>query len=121
MPSEAIFVQTLRWAPARCYSASGPWAVYGFLAAYQRMREQSRRSGVYAFAITPKTHKVQHLPKLTTCINPVRVQVYSEESMMGSVTGTWRGSARGRYKEEVQRIVLVKQLTGVLLRFELAL
>ena len=89
--------------------------------AYQEMRELSRRSGIYAFAVTPKTHKVQHLPKLTTCINPTRVQVYSEESMMGSVTGTWRGSARGRYKQTVQKIVLVKQLTGVLLRFELAL
>ena len=87
--------------------------------AYQRMRELSRRSGIYAFAVTPKTHKVQHIPKLATCINPVRVQVYAEESMMGSVTSTWRGSKHGRYRKVVQNVVLVKQLTGVLLRFEL--
>ena len=87
--------------------------------AYQRMRELSRRSGIYAFAVTPKTHKVQHIPKLATCINPVRVQVYAEESMMGSVTSTWRGSKHGRYREVVQNVVVVKQLTGVLLRFEL--
>lgn len=46
--------------------------------AYQRMRELSRRSGVYAFAVTPKTHKVQHLPLLAECINPARVQVRSK-------------------------------------------
>lgn len=49
------------------------------------------------------------------------MQVYAEESLMGSVTGTWRGSARGRYKHVVQEVVLIKQLTGVLLRFELSL
>ena len=92
-----------------------------FGAAYQRMRELSRRAGKYAFPVTPKTHKVQHLPKLTTCINPVRVQVYAEESLMGSTTSTWRGSKSGRYKHVVQRIVLVKQFVAMLLRFELAL
>ena len=88
---------------------------------YTRLRELSRRSGVFGFSVTPKVHKVQHLPLLARCINPTRVQVYSEESMMGVVTKTWRGSARGRYKQHVQRIVLIKRLTGLLLRFELAL
>ena len=92
-----------------------------FGCAYQKMRELSRRAGKYAFNVTPKTHKVQHVPKLAACINPVRVQVYSEESMMGSVTKTWRGSKSGVYKHVVQRVVLIKQLTGMLLRFELAL
>ena len=91
-----------------------------FGAAYQRLRELSRRAGIYAFAVTPKTHKVQHLALLTKCINPVRVQVYAEESMMGSVTSTWRGSKNGRYRDTVQKVVLMKQITGVLLRFELA-
>ena len=90
-----------------------------FGSAYQRLRELSRRAGVFAFAVTPKVHKVQHIPLLTSCINPVRVQVYSEESMMGSVTGTWRGSKNGRYRQTVQKVVLIKQITGVLLRFEL--
>ncbi len=74
-----------------------------------------------AFPVTPKTHKVQHLPLLTACINPVRVQMYSEESMMGSVTRTWRGSKRGQYRQSVQMAGLTKQATGVLLRFELGL
>ena len=90
-----------------------------FGAAYQHLRELSRRAGVYAFAVTPKVHKVQHIPLLATCINPVRVQVYSEESLMGAVTTTWRGSKNGRYRSTAQRVVLIKQVTGVLLRFEL--
>ncbi|CAK0800968.1 unnamed protein product, partial [Prorocentrum cordatum] len=52
--------------------------VMEFGAAYQRLRELSRRAGVCGFAATPKVHKVQHLPLLTACINPVRVQVYAE-------------------------------------------
>ena len=88
--------------------------------AYQRMRGFSLRSGVYAFAETPNTHKVQHLPLLAECINTVRVQVYIEASLMGSVTGTWLGAERGRHKHVVRKSVLVKQLTGVVLRFELA-
>ena len=92
-----------------------------FGSAYQKMREYSRRAGRFAFNVTPKVHKVQHVPKLSTSINPIRVQVYSEESMMGSVTKTWRGSKNGRYKHVVQQVVLVKQLTGMLLRYELAL
>ena len=89
--------------------------------AYQRLRALSLVAGIYAFPVTPKVHKVQHIPKLATCINPVRVQVYAEESLMGSVSGTWRGSARGRYRRSVQEVVLVKQVTAMLLRFELAL
>ena len=58
---------------------------------YTRLRELSRRSGVFGFSVTPKVHKVQHLPLLARCINPTRVQVYSEESMMGVVTKTWMG------------------------------
>ena len=88
---------------------------------YQRMRELSRRAGILAFAVTPKVHKVQHLPALAATINPAAVQVYAEESLMGSVTKTWRGSARGRYREHVQTVVLVKRVTALLLRFELAL
>ncbi|CAK0847717.1 unnamed protein product [Prorocentrum cordatum] len=90
-----------------------------FGSACQRLRELSRRAGVFAFAVTPKVHEVQHIPLLTSCINPVRVQVYSEESMMGSVTGTWRGSKNGRCRQTVQKVVLIKQVTGLLLRFEL--
>ncbi len=63
--------------------------------AHQCAREYCRRAGVLSFPVTPKTYKVQHLPKLATCINPVRVQVYAEESMMGLITGTWRGLREG--------------------------
>ena len=92
----------------------------GLWGSLSTLEELSRRAGIYAFAVTPKTHKVQHLALLTQCINPVRVQVYAEESMMGSVTSTWRGSKNGRYRDTVQKVVLMKQITGVLLRFELA-
>ena len=40
---------------------------------------------------------------------------------MGELVKTWQGSKAGRYFQVVQTTVLVKRLTGLLLRFELAL
>lgn len=86
---------------------------------YQRLRELSRRAGLLAFAVTPKVHKLQHVPMLAKSINPRFVQCYIEESIVGSVVGSYKGSVRGRYRPSVQRVVLVKRLAGLLLRLEL--
>ena len=66
--------------------------------AYQRMCELSWRSGVCAFLMTPNTHKAQLLHFLASCINAVRLQEHSEQSLMVSVTGTGGRGARGRHK-----------------------
>ena len=86
---------------------------------YLRLRELSRRSGLLAFGITPKVHKVQHLPLVAQSLNPRWCQNYAEEATMGTVSLTWRGSARGRYQDSVQEVVLAKRLLSLLLRFEL--
>lgn len=94
--------------------------VLEFGLSYQRLRELSRRSEVSAFPVRPKIHKFQHIPFLAEFINPRVVQAYGEESLVGTVTKTWKGSVAGRYRARVQEMVLVKRVTALLLRFELA-
>ena len=93
--------------------------VIEFGTSYQRLRELSRQSGQLAFPVRPKIHKFQHLPLLAEYINPRVVQAYAEESLVGTVTRTWKGSVAGRYHSRVQEVVLVKRVTALLLRFEL--
>ena len=88
---------------------------------YSRLRELSRQEGILAWPIRPKTHKTQHIPFMAQCLNPRHCQCYGEESAMGELVKTWQGSKAGRYFQVVQTTVLVKRLTGFLLRFELAL
>ena len=72
-----------------------------------------------AWQITPKVHKLQHVPMLAHGINPWPVQCYNEESHVGAAVKSWRGSAAGRYMLTVQEVVLIKRLVALLLRFEL--
>ena len=95
-------------------------ACVSFGEGYMRLRELSRRSGVLAFGMKPKVHKVQHLPFMSESINPRNVQCYSEESLMGSCVKTWKGTSHGRYKGTAQKVVLIKRVTAVILRLELA-
>ena len=88
---------------------------------HMRLRELSRRSGTFAFQITPKVHKFQHIPQIAESINPRWCQCYGEESCVGTVVAAWKGSVSGRYRASVQRTVLVKRVTALLLRFEMAL
>ena len=94
-------------------------AVQSYGTSYQRLRELARRRRIQAFPVRPKVHKSQHISFLAECINPTAIQCYSEESQMGIVSKTWKGSVRGCYRDVVQRNVLVKRLTALLLRFEL--
>ena len=61
---------------------------------------------------------MQHVPELLGVINPVRAQCYGDESLMGATVAVWRRSMSGRYKNKIQRVVLTKRLTGLLLRLE---
>ena len=86
--------------------------------AYQQLRNMSREAGLLHFKITPKVHKVQHIPFLSACINPRFVQNYCEESLIGTCCKIWHRSVSGRYQAHVQRNTLRKKLVGLLLRLE---
>jgi hypothetical protein len=88
---------------------------------YQELRQLSRRAHLHAFPVRPKCHKFQHIPYLSSGINPKATQAYGEESLVGTVVGTWQGSVAGTYASSVQEVVLVKRAVALLMRFELAL
>ena len=86
--------------------------------ACMRLRNLSMRAGLLHFKITPKVHKVQHVPMLASCINPRFCQNYAEESLIGTCTKIWGRSMAGRHQQFVQRNALVKKLLGLLIRLE---
>ena len=86
---------------------------------YCRLRALARRFHKLAWPVRPKVHKVMHIPEIAACINPRHAQCYGEESAVGSVTLTWKKSISGRYAKTVQKTVLAKRLTAMLLRLEL--
>ena len=88
---------------------------------YQQVRAISKRAGIFGWAVTPKVHKVQHLPLVAESINTRYCQCYAEDATMGTVSTTWKGSARGRYTDSVQEVVLLKRLLALVLRLELGL
>ena len=53
---------------------------------YQALREHSRVVKLLHFKVTPKVHKMQHLPLLSEVLNPRWVQNYCEESLVGTST-----------------------------------
>ena len=85
---------------------------------YQWCREQSRIYRVLAYRVTPKVHRIQHLPEFAGLINPRCLTNYAEEGTVGSVTRIFKMSKFGRYEENVQKVVLAKRLLGLLLRME---
>jgi len=85
---------------------------------YMRLRELARRENRFAWPVTPKVHKLQHVPMFATVLNPRFVQNYAEESTMGTMQRTWRRSMAGRYQGSVQANVLSKRVTALLIRFE---
>ena len=87
---------------------------------YGRLRALCARSALFAFPNRPKINKLLHMPDTAASINPRHCQCYDEESAVGSVAATWKGSKYGRYHSTVQRVVLVKRIVALLLRFELA-
>ena len=86
---------------------------------YQKLRDWARDAGQLAWPVRPKVHKMQHLPQCCAVINPTAVQVYGEESLVGTTVRVWKKSMAGRYTGVVQRNVLVKRLTGLMCHFEL--
>ena len=85
---------------------------------YQSLREYCARTELLAFNVTPKTHKIQHVPMLCEVINPRCVQCYAEESLIGTVAKVYKASMSGRYEGGLQRNVLAKHVLGLCVRFE---
>jgi len=77
-------------------------------AGYMLLRNMSREAKLLHFKITPKVHKVQHIPFLANCMNPRFVQNYAEESLIGTCTKIWGRSMAGRHHRFVQRNALTK-------------
>ena len=86
--------------------------------AYQRLRNLANTEEQLLWPVRPKVHKMQHVPELAGVINPVHAQCYGDESLMGTTAAVWRRSMSGRYKKNVQSVVLTKRLTGLLLRLD---
>ena len=86
---------------------------------FMRLREIARVKKWPLWNVTPKVHKMQHVPLLATVLNPRCVQNYAEESLIGTCTAIWARSVRGRYSNVVQKTVLAKKLTGLMLHFEM--
>ena len=85
---------------------------------YMRLREHARRGGLRLWKVTPKVHKMQHVPLHASVLNPRCVQNYAEESLIGTCTKIWARSVKSRYRRVVQSNVLAKRLVALLVRLE---
>ena len=83
-----------------------------------QFREICRQSHTLAFNSIPKVHYMQHFIELCELINPRFVQVYKEESHIGTMTQIWARSARGRYRRSAQCTVLTKRVVALVIRWE---
>jgi hypothetical protein len=75
----------------------------------------SASRGEPCWHVTPKTHSTCHIPKQAALINPVKVQNYMEESLVGKVAQVWHGCASGTYQSTVQHTALFKYVLGLFL------
>ena len=89
--------------------------------AYQALRAHCAEQAILGFPVRPKMHRMQHLPRCARSINPVTLQCYAEESLVGTTTRVWKRSMAGRYEPGVQRVVLTKRMVGLLLRVQVGL
>ena len=84
----------------------------------QELRELSRHLALFYWHISPKMHMVQHMASYPGQANPRRIQCYQEESHIGSIAKIWARSANGRYRNTVQRMVLLKRLVATVVLLE---
>ena len=82
----------------------------------QQLREICRLRHQLRWQIPPKAHYMQHLVDLP--INCRWCQCYSEEGHVGTMTKIWCRSAQGRYRNNAQKLVLLKRLTAMFIKCE---
>ena len=105
-----LSVEALRELESHCFD---------FGESFQRLREHGRTNNHLVCRITPKVHKMQHVPYMAELINPAFVQVYGEESLVGTTTKVYKKSMSGRYRKALQRTVLRKRVAGFFFNLEM--
>ena len=92
--------------------------VEAFGICYMWCRELSRQENLLAFNVTSKVHKVMHIPRLSMIINRAFMQNCGEESMVGTTVRVWKAAKHGRYRRNIQHVVLLRRLLGLFMRME---
>lgn len=83
---------------------------------WQNLRHLSSLENENSFQIRPKVHIAMHFPEQSELINPVFVQNYQEESLIGVVTKVWAACARGPYDKTIQAKALNRMWVGLEIR-----
>ena len=85
---------------------------------WQMLRHQAMMESKLWWKVSPKVHKLQHTPLWCEVLNVRYVQVYAEESTVGTTAKVWKRCVSGQYQCSAQSMVLMKRTLGLLLRFE---
>ena len=88
--------------------------------AFQQMRQHCLVRNELRFNVKPKVHKMQHLPMISAVLNPRYVQVYGEESLIGTTTKIWARCVAGPHHRTAQKSVLAKRVVALLLHLHAA-
>ena len=81
---------------------------------YQLLQVKDLEMSRARWKSTMKMHYVcAHLADQALLINPRRVQGYASESMVGRICSVYKASQSGPYHSGIQRVALVKYLTGM--------
>ena len=83
------------------------------------VRSHFHAAGLLLYKICPKCHYVLHMGDQSLLINPVSVQCYADESLVGVICGIWHKSISGHQVKTVQLQALTKWLTLVILEMDL--
>ena len=68
----------------------------------------SQAAGWLLFPVKPKAHYLSHMAEQSDLINPVMVQNYMEEGLVGRVCKIWASSVSGPWRSVVTHTVLRK-------------
>ena len=82
-------------------------------------REHARARGLMEWQVKPKAHYVQHIYDESRLISSRWLQCYAEESNIGVIKKVWKSAANGPYHKTIQRVVCIKVLVAMCVRFRL--
>ena len=85
---------------------------------WMRLHDHAQRNNRLQWQVTPKVHRLQHVPFYASILNPRHTQCYAEESLIGTTSQVWQTTMRGKYESSAQSVVLAKRTLGLFLRFE---
>ena len=86
---------------------------------YQKLSTDAFEAGQTLWHTVPKLHfYIAHLLQQASLINPVWVQGYSSESMVGTTAQVYAMSQNGPFHTHVQKVVMNKYRVGLKLLME---